>query len=271
MSDAVSPSASMSRDEIAALLRFYAEAGVDVALDGAPHDRFAESARPPSPTAQTPLPERTPPRALAAPPPPQEATISAQAAAAAARDLDGLRAALVAFDGCALKATAMQLVFGDGDPQSKIMLLGDVPGADDDRAGKPFAGKAGALLDRMLAAIGLRRNQAYIANLVPWRPPGNRAPFPHEIAACLPFAARQVELVNPDILVCLGSPPTQALLGVREGITQTRGRWRDYQCGARSIRALPMFHPDYLLSQPKQKRLAWRDLQELRRAIDAAG
>ena len=143
--------------------------------------------------------------------------------------LEELRAALERFQGCGLKATATQLVFADGAPEARIMLVGEAPGADEDRIGRPFVGRAGQLLDRMLAAIGLDRRSVYIANVVPWRPPGNRTPTPQETAVCLPFVRRQIALVGPRLLVCLGGSATQTLLGVKEGITRTRGVWRDYR------------------------------------------
>ena len=149
------------------------------------------------------------------------------------------------------------------------MLVGEAPGGEEDRVGKPFVGRSGQLLDRMLHAIGLDRTQVYIANIVPWRPPGNRTPTPQEAAICRPFIERQIALCNPDILVCLGGPATQELLGARDGILRTRGRWFDYDTGSRTIRALATLHPAYLLRQPTQKRLAWRDFRALRLALTA--
>ena len=144
------------------------------------------------------------------------------------------------------------------------MLVGEAPGADEDRIGRPFVGRAGQLLDRMLAAIGLDRANVYIANVVPWRPPGNRTPTLQETTICLPFIRRQIELANPSILVCMGNPSSQTLLGLRDGITRTRGQVYDYPSReGRVIPAMPMLHPAYLLRQPAQKRLAWRDLQKL--------
>jgi DNA polymerase len=260
------------------LLRWYADMGVDLAIDPLPHDRFAEARRPP-PQAQAeaprpvapPLPASRPaPARIASEALPTEAAIrSAQESAAAAQSLEELRAQLLAFQGCALKATATQLVFADGNPEADIMLVGEAPGADEDRQGVPFIGRAGRLLDKMLAAIKLDRSQVYIANVVPWRPPGNRTPTPAETAACLPFLRRQIELVDPKILVCLGAPSAQTLLGVKDGIMRLRGRWIDCRLGEVTIPALPMLHPAYLLRQPAHKKLAWQDLRELARAIDA--
>ncbi|MFO1137340.1 MAG: uracil-DNA glycosylase [Rhodoblastus sp.] len=193
---------------------------------------------------------------------------SASQSAAAARNLDELRAALEAFEGCALKTTATQLVFEDGARNARVHFVGEAPGADEDREGRPFVGRAGQLLDKMLASIGLDRGQVYISNVVPWRPPGNRTPTPLEVAACLPFTRRQIELVGADFVICLGAPSMQALLEIKDGILKTRGRWMAYAAGGRSVPAMAMLHPAYLLRQPLQKRLAWRDLRALRRALD---
>ena len=271
-------SAPMTAAEAAEALRWWREAGVDLALDETPHDHFAESAAPtarhaPPPDAAPPLQAGEPPRpAPALTATPDEAQRSAREAAAAALSLEELRAALERFQGCGLKATATQLVFADGAPEARIMLVGEAPGGDEDRIGRPFVGRAGQLLDRMLAAIGLDRRSVYIANVVPWRPPGNRTPTPQETAVCLPFVRRQIALVGPRILVCLGGSATQTLLGVKEGITRTRGVWREYQSddGA-GIATLPMFHPAYLLRQPAAKRQAWADLRKLKRAAEEMG
>lgn len=277
-SDAL-PGEALTRERAIEALRWWVEAGIDLALDEAPHDRFAESAAAPvrraAPERETPREAGAPPaaRAFAAPAvvisPPDEAARSAETAAATANTLEELRAALEAFDGCALKTTATQLVFADGRPGAPVMLVGEAPGGDEDRIGRPFVGRAGQLLDRMLAAIGLDRGGVYIANVVPWRPPGNRTPTPQETAACLPFVSRQIELANPAWLVCLGGSATTTLLGGKEGITRARGSWREYRLpDGRTIPALPLFHPAYLLRQPAHKRLAWADLRKLRAAID---
>lgn len=253
------------------LVDWYAEMGITGALDEAPRNHF-EDAPPPV--------ERAPRRVLAAAPAvvrpqpaaattPDDAATSAKAMAAEAMDLDALKAAMARFEGCALKATAKNLVFADGVPGSRVMLVGEAPGADEDRLGLPFVGRSGQLLDRMLATIGLdRQSNVYIANLLPWRPPGNRTPTPQEVAICLPFVQRQIALADPDILVCIGGPSAQGLLGV-SGILASRGKWLDYDTGRRSIRAMAMLHPAYLLRQPIQKRLAWRDLRSLRAALAA--
>ena len=198
---------------------------------------------------------------------PDAAVMAAREAAKSAGSLAELRAILEKFDGCALKATATQLVYADGNPEAHLMLVGEAPGRDEDIEGLPFVGRSGKLLDRMLAAIRLDRTQVYIANIVPWRPPGNRDPSPHESAICLPFIQRQIELCDPDILVCLGKPSMQTLLGTNEAISKARGRWFAYHTGTREIRAMPTFHPAFLLRSPLQKRFAWRDLLAIKKAL----
>jgi uracil-DNA glycosylase len=264
------------RDALHALLDFHVEAGVDLALDETPHNRFAEPKAAPSP-AQAPEPQReqprpaAPPRALPKPAAgaPEDAALLAREQARHAQSLEELEAILVGFDGCALKFSAKNLAFSDGNPNGRVMLVGEAPGADEDRIGKPFMGRSGQLLDRMLAAIGLDRTQVYVANIVPWRPPGNRTPTPQEIAICKPFITRQIELASPEFLLCLGGPAAQNLLNVKDGILRTRGRWLTYRTeDGREIRTMPTLHPAYLLRQPLQKRLGWRDFAALRRALD---
>ena len=262
--------------QAAEALRWWVRAGVNEALDEAPHDRFAESQRPgPNAPAMVNEPPRTAPVMASSAPqsgggkPPEAAEIAARALAEGANDLEALRSALAEFDGCALKRTATQLVFADGVPGAKVMFVGEAPGGDEDRIGRPFVGRAGQLLDRMLAAIGLDRRSVYIANVVPWRPPGNRTPTLQETQACLPFIRRQIDLADPKILVCLGGSAVQTLLGVQGGITRVRGSWFDYERDSGPpIRALAMFHPAYLLRQPAQKRLAWADMRALAKALD---
>jgi uracil-DNA glycosylase len=260
------------------LLAFYVEAGVDCALGEEPVDRLADDAPPPKPIASEPPPiERSlPPASLprpataAAAVPPDAAMTSAREAARTARTLDELRALLETFDGCALRFTASRLVFADGNPQARLMFVGEAPGRDEDIAGLPFVGRSGQLLDRMIGAIGLDRTKVYIANIIPWRPPGNRTPTPQETQICLPFVRRQIELVDPDVLVCLGNPSTQGILETKEGITRTRGRWFDYDTGTRIIKAMPTFHPAYLLRTPISKKQAWQDLRAIRAALGTA-
>ena len=261
------------------LLAFYLEAGVDCALGEEPVDRLAELDAP-APQVQAPAVRAAAeaPRPVAAPAPirgeaapaPDIAIASAREAARTAPTLEALRELMQSFEGCALKHTATRLVFADGNPQARIMFVGEAPGRDEDIEGLPFVGRSGKLLDRMIGSIGLDRTTAYIANVIPWRPPGNRTPTPQETQICLPFIQRQIELVNPDLLVTLGNPSTQTLLSTREGIMRTRGRWFDYNTGQRTIRALPTFHPAYLLRSPSYKRLAWQDLRAIAKAMAGA-
>lgn len=267
------------------LLAFYRDIGVDDALDEMQHDRFAESAGPverrASATATQPdraVPARVEQQAApvmrrieAAPVAPDEAAMDARARASQAKTLEELRAIMEAFDGCALKKTAQRLVFSDGNPAARLMLVGEGPGQEEDRQGLPFVGRSGQLLDRMLKAIGLDRSAVYIANVVPWRPPGNRTPTPQEIAICRPFIERQIELVNPDVLVCIGVPSAQTLLNVRDSITKARGRWMRYTVLGRDIPAMAIFHPAYLLRAPAHKRFAWRDLKAIRARLAEGG
>jgi uracil-DNA glycosylase family 4 len=266
------------------LLAFYLEAGVDAVLGETAVDRFAEPAEigpQPAigvPADLSPTQARDRPALLrsapanpvaAAPVPlsPDTAVIAAREEAKNAVTLDALKSILDGFTGCTLRATATRLVFADGNPQARVMFVGEAPGRDEDIEGLPFVGRSGKLLDRMMAAIGLTRANAYIANIVPWRPPGNRTPTPQESAICLPFTLRQIELVDPDVLVCLGGPSAQTLLGSRDGILKTRGRWFAFQTGTREIRATATLHPAYLLRQPLQKRLAWRDFLAIKKAL----
>lgn len=281
------------RGSLHALIAFYVEAGVDAVLDEAPVNRFAAEVPQPStpqvsvddrtfspsatPQARPPLVRagdgaansrpRQPPASIDAPPPPDAAIMAAREAAKSATSLDALRAMLERFEGCGLRLTAKRLVFADGNPQAKVMFVGEAPGREEDIEGLPFVGRSGQLLDRMLAAVGLDRTTAYIANVIPWRPPGNRTPTPQESQICLPFIKRQIELAAPDVLVCLGGPSAAALLGITEGIRKSRGRWRVYHTGTREIRAIATFHPAYLLRTPLEKRFAWRDFLAIRKAL----
>jgi len=257
------------------LLTFYAEAGVDALVGEQPVDRFAAVEAPAAP-ARAAQPATLPREGTkahaapaAAPPAPDEAAMAAREAAKSATTLDELRTILDKFDGCALKATATQLVFADGNPKARVMFVGEAPGRDEDIEGLPFVGRSGKLLDRMLAAIGLDRSKVHMANIVPWRPPGNRTPTPQESQICLPFILRQIELADPDVLVCLGGPSAQALLGIKDGITKTRGRWFTFDTGTREIRAVATFHPAFLLRSPLQKRFAWRDFLAIKKALAA--
>jgi uracil-DNA glycosylase len=275
--------ADLDAAEAVAVLRWWKDAGVDLALEEAPQRRFdresvtaREASEPRGADVETTRSAERLTSALVTGPVgdgnPLYAAAAASELAAASPDLEALRRALESFEGCALKKTATRLVFADGVPGSQIMLVGEAPGGEEDRIGRPFVGRAGQLLDRMLASIGLDRSQVYIANAIPWRPPGNRTPTPQETQACLPFIRRQIELSSPEILVCLGASAAQSLLGLKEGITRARGRWYSYKGDdGRVTRALAMLHPAYLLRQPAHKRHAWTDLRALAQALRAPG
>lgn len=235
-----------------ALLEWQIELGADEAISETPIDRYAA----PPPPKPKPAAMPAPVAASAADP-----VAEAQAAAAAAKDLDSLRDALASFEHCELKKGARNLVFADGQPGARVMVIGEAPGRDEDMQGKPFVGRAGQLLDRMFAAIDMARaspaveKALYITNVLPWRPPQNRDPKPDEVAILLPFVERHVELVDPDLIVLMGNHACLALLGMR-GITRLRGKWAE----ALGRPAMPMLHPAYLLRNPAAKREAWQDL-----------
>jgi DNA polymerase len=202
---------------------------------------------------------------------PGGAVASAREIAAACPDLAALEAAAGAFDGCALRETALHCCFADGGTEAEVMLIGEAPGAEEDRLGRPFVGQSGKLLDRMLATIGLPRNSVYITNVIYWRPPGNRSPTQAEIAACQPFLERQIELLKPKIIVFLGGSAARGLLGVKEGVSKLRGRlFVHTTADGTRIPAMVTFHPAFLLRQPGQKRLAWRDLLSLKKRLEEA-
>lgn len=242
------------RDQAAALLRWYAEMGVDTVVGHAAADRLnaPAAADPPQGTAAA--------AARAGPQPrPAEKSGAAQESAASCHTLDELRAALEAFDGCALKTGASRLVFADGTPGAEIMFIGEAPGREEDRQGKPFVGRSGQLLDRMLAGLGLTRADVYISNIVPWRPPMNRKPELSEIEICVPFLLRHIELAAPKVIVTLGGTATNHLVGESGGILSLRGRWFELQAGGLRLPVMPTLHPAYLLRTPAQKRRAWQD------------
>lgn len=276
-------------EDLIAYLDFHVASGADAVLDEVPHDRFAEVDAPaaipmlparvvPARPALVPAPGAAPPVNPVPPPTrtfgrsasaqPGEAASDARARAREAKTLPELEALLRDFDGCPLRFTAKNLAFADGNLEARVMFLGEAPGADEDRVGKPFMGRSGQLLDKMMAAIGLDRTSAYIANIVPWRPPGNRNPTPQEVAVCRPFVERQIELVAPELIVCLGAPATQTLTGTKDGILKTRGRFFPYALPDREVRLLATLHPAFLLRQPVQKRLSWRDFRAARAVLD---
>ncbi len=194
--------------------------------------------------------------------------MATQSAAGEAATLAELEALVGAFDGCPLKRTAKSLCFARGNETARVMLIGEAPGRDEDLQGKPFVGRAGQLLDRMLAAIGLSESHVYITNTVYWRPPGNRTPSPQEIEACAPFLARQIELLAPKILVLLGGAAAKHILDVTQGIMRLRGKWLSYPCATGDIPTLATLHPAYLLRRPGEKRYAWRDMRMLKEALE---
>lgn len=292
----------MSPQALAALLSFYADSGVDELCEDAAVDRFAQSAaialaraeaRPqrgvtasqasntPPARGQAPSTPADRPKAtataqpLAANPQASQLTIPGEAAfeqaralAASANTIAELRAALDGFTGCNLRHSAKSLVFADGNPEADVMFIGEAPDRDEDIQGAPFVGRAGQLLDRMIEAIGLSRDTAYITSMIPWRPPGNRTPAQHEIELCRPFIERHIALAAPKILVMLGNISSKSLLGTDKGILSLRGTWMEYQAGGSSIPALPTLHPAYLLRNPAQKRLIWADLLSLQDRIE---
>jgi DNA polymerase len=253
-------------------LRLQLEWGADEALLDDPQNRFAAQPKPaatpslPGPVAATPRPRAIIP---GLPPGPAEA----EQIAAACATLEDLRAALQNFSGCGLRDTATQLVFADGADDTNLILIGEAPGAEEDRAGRPFVGPAGQLLDRMLASIGLDRKKCRIVNTVPWRPPGNRAPSESELAVCLPFLRRHIALIRPAGLLLLGAVAAKAMLPAQTGntgIRRLRGRWHSLDIPGLDapIAALPTYHPAYLLRTPNAKRESWHDLIALRQWLN---
>jgi len=257
------------------ILAWYLDAGVDEAIAEAPVDRLRTAAEPTPPAAIPTTPTAPPPRPAPSPglalDNPEAAAAGAAALAAAAQDLDALKAALSRFDDCPLKWTASNLVFGDGARDAAVMFVGEAPGADEDRQGLPFVGVSGRLLDQMMASIGLDRGCAYITNILPWRPPGNRKPTPAETTMCLPFIHRHIALLRPKLLVFLGGTASATLLNRREGITKLRGQWLDYEYDGVLIPAMPTYHPAFLLRSSALKRDAWSDFLAIKLRLAQAG
>lgn len=269
-----------------AMLRWLVDMGADEALADEPINRFTVTppdfklpesptaipvAKPVASQASIRSPVQQTQRTVSAVPP-TAAAVSAREIAARCQTLDELRAAVSEFQGCVLKQTAKHTVFADGATDAPVMLIGEAPGRDEDLQGVPFVGRSGALLDLMINAIGLSRgSNAYITNVIFWRPPGNRPPTDEEAAICAPFLARHIELQQPKVLVLLGGTPVKHVLNLEEGITRIRGRWGVYRANGTEIPALPMFHPAYLLRQPSAKRLAWQDLLSLKEKLTAIG
>ncbi len=263
----------IGRDALLAALEWQLAAGVDEAVGFQPANRLTPPPPPPAPRAApasarpaaampVPAPEAAP---VPAPPAPEAAPDIARA-----RDLEALRDRLLAFDGCALKRTATNTVFGEGPAGARLMIVGEAPGADEDRQGRPFVGPSGRLLERMLSAIGLAREEVYIANTVYWRPPGNRTPSAEEVEACRPFIDRQIALVAPEVLMLAGGAAAKTLLDTTEGIMRLRGRWRRLATPEGAVDVMPTFHPAFLLRSPARKREAWRDLLAIRSRLEGA-
>lgn len=260
----------MTPHEAAQALRWLSEMGADEIIQEAPVNRLAAAT-----VASAPATAPLSARAAEPAPRPRPAAVAQGDAAQACQTLADIEQALDRFDACPLKKTATRLCYADGNPQARVMLVGEAPGRDEDIEGKPFVGRSGQLLDRMLAAIGMSRVAAdrdsavFITNVIFWRPPGNRTPTEPETQMCLPFLLRTIELQKPDIIVCLGATPAHRLTGRTDGILKMRGKWTTANVSGRNIPLLPTLHPAYLLRQPAQKRLAWRDLLMLRQMLDA--
>ncbi|MGO8915188.1 MAG: uracil-DNA glycosylase [Stellaceae bacterium] len=257
--------------DLAALLRWYVAMGADEAIDAEPVDRLAPPPAPAQMLVPVPVPAPPPPRAAAVAV--ESAAAGAVALAAAAADLAALESAVRGFTGCALKRTATNTVFADGVAGAQLMVIGEAPGADEDRIGRPFVGRSGQLLDRMLAAIGYdRRRNAYITNVLFWRPPGNRKPTNEEVAACLPFVWRHIALLQPKVVMLSGGTATSALLRRSDGIMRLRGRWFDLEVDGLegTVPAIATYHPSFLLRSPARKGEAWRDLLELQSKLKNA-
>lgn len=256
---------AMTEDKaVGALLDWYRAMGVDEAIGEDPLDGFAASLPKAPEKKGVALPRRAAPAPAAVP----AASPSMRGLGGEANTLAELEALVSSFEGCGLKRTAKNLCFARGSESAPIMFIGEAPGRDEDMQGKPFVGRAGQLLDRMLAAIGLSENQVYITNTVYWRPPGNRTPTPEEIEACAPFLARQIELLNPRFLVLLGKAAANSVLGKSDGIMRLRGKWHSYMSAGRSVPTLATLHPAYLLRKPEEKRYAWRDLLMIKAALE---
>ena len=284
MSLTQAPSTDLDHAQLAAILRWYVDMGVDIAIEEDAQNRFTEVARPAAVAApqeaarQARAPIAFSPNANSGRSVDAAAALSVEAAVQVAREsaaramtLDELRAELKAFEGCILKRSATNFVFADGDPKFRIMFIADAPGDEDDRQGLPFTGPPGRLLDRMLKSIKLDRNHVWLTNLLPWRVPGKRRATPQEIAVCLPFLMRQIALIKPAILVCMGDDAAQTLMGLKGSVIHNRGVWQELPGeGGRPSRAIATLAPSYLLRASGAKRAAWRDLIEIRKALDAA-
>ncbi|MGC6512791.1 MAG: uracil-DNA glycosylase family protein [Parvibaculales bacterium] len=284
------PETALNKRDLAAMLRFQIEAGVTDLLSETPVNRFnkahqaiEQSASETTPQAPPGMQESPPPAleksapgdSLARARPPvsisPEDVNNAITQAQAAESLDALQKAVETFEGCPLKQAARTTVFCDGNNAARLMLIGEAPGRDEDREGRPFVGASGQLLDLMMRHIGFTRETMYITNIVPWRPPGNRAPKPEEAAVCLPFVKRHIELVKPDILVLIGGTSAKELIQTTDGISKLRGQWHDIDVNGTRYKSLPLFHPAYLLRNPARKAETWQDLLKLKHAFSSQG
>lgn len=292
----MSENAYLSSEQAASLLQFYADAGVVDLLDDDPVDRIAQTVKiietQKKRTAQAHgqiasrgsagrsfKSDRAPNqktgllytnstnqaiKSSTIAVPDQASIDDAKALAKSAKTLDELRKIVAGFDGCNLKIAAKNTVFSDGNPEAPIMLIGEAPGRDEDQQGRPFVGRAGQLLDRMLAAIELNRDTCYITNVIPWRPPGNRTPVAHEIELCRPFIERHIELIQPKLLVFMGNVSNKTLLNTNKGILSMRGTWSTLQVLKEEVPTMSTLHPAYLLRNPIAKRNAWMDLLSIK-------
>ena len=262
------PTPQLSAD-LPSLLRWHLDAGVDETIGDVPVDSYAPVVAPPLQTMSPPVAARSVQTTVATP------AVTHQSSAHIAQNcktLAELKAAVESYDGCALKAFATRTVFADGQPNARVMVIGEAPGEDEDRQGLPFVGVSGKLLDRMLGSVGLdRATNTYITNIVFWRPPGNRKPTAEEIVLCMPFVQRQIELLDPAVLLLVGGPSASTILANPQGITQLRGKWFEYESPglSRPVPTMATFHPAYLLRSPNQKRLAWRDLLLFKKKLDS--
>ncbi|WP_420408928.1 uracil-DNA glycosylase [Hoeflea sp.] len=245
--------------------------GRDIQREGAPSSAPDRATAAPNAVSGASRPAAAPggpiPQASQLTIPDEAAFNDARSLSGSANTIEELRAALQGFSGCNLRHSAKSLVFADGNPDADVMFIGESPGRDEDLQGLPFAGRAGQLLDRMLAAIGMDRTTSYITTMIPWRPPGNRPPAPHEIELCRPFVERHIALAQPKILVMLGNISTRSLLGLDKNILAVRGTWSTYTSQGRVIPAMPTLNPNYLLRNPSQKKLAWADLLSLQEQV----
>ena len=262
------PTPQLSAD-LPSLLRWHLDAGVDETIGDVPVDSYAPVVAPPLQTMSPPVAARSVQTTVATP------AVTHQSSAHIAQNcktLAELKAAVESYDGCALKAFATRTVFADGQPNARVMVIGEAPGEDEDRQGLPFVGVSGKLLDRMLGSVGLdRAKNTYITNIVFWRPPGNRKPTAEEIVLCMPFVQRQIELLDPAVLLLVGGPSASTILANPQGITKLRGKWFEYESPglSRPVPTMATFHPAYLLRSPNQKRLAWRDLLLFKKKLDS--